>query len=477
MSVSITSCIIIEPGGKIKRQLGERLKMAGIALNIIPDDLHEVLQRFVAGGFEVWLVGGDRDMLLGLPPQDWDLASSASPEEVMRLFPRVVPIGFRHGTVQVHTRVRSIEVTSCAGAGLLGIQADLQRRDFTINALALTYPDGLLLDPFGGREDLATRTLRAVENPSARFREDPLRTLRAGRFSSVYGFKIEPLTFAALQEAAPRLQGVAWERIRDEFFKMLLGRQVRKGFAVLIRGGILPVILPELTRDEGQGTDRDREEALAHLVHSVAFSPRRIQVRLAALFHHLADGGGSGSGGEGAGRAPSAIESAQLAQTILKRWRASRNLTRQVVALVSQPVPEGVEGWRDGEVRRFLAQVGRNQLDDVLALARADRLARRDRRRGLAVLRDLQKRVADELKRNPPLQRQDLAVTGRDLMQAFLLPSGPLVGQLLQTLFENVLEHPACNEYKILMDFLKKKYTLKFQLSWTSDGKKQNQGG
>lgn len=461
MSASITSCIIIEPGGKIKRQLGEKLKTAGIALNIIPDDLHEVMQRFVAGGFEVWLVGGAlRDMLLGLPPQDWDLASSASPEEVMRLFPRVVPIGFRHGTVQVHTRMRSIEVTSCAGAGLQGIRADLQRRDFTINALALTYPDGLLLDPFRGREDLATRTLRAVENASARFREDPLRTLRAGRFSSVYGFKIEPLTFAALQETAPRLQGVAWERIRDEFFKMLLGRQVRKGFAVLIRGGILPVILPELTRDAEEGTDR--EEALEHLINSVAYSPRRIQVRLAALFHHLA---------------ASAIESAQLAQAILKRWRASRNLTRQVVALVAEQVPEGVEAWRDGEVRRFLAQVGRDQLDDVLALARADRMARRDRRRGLAVLRDLQKRVADELERNPPLQRQDLAVTGRDLMQAFHLPSGPLVGQLLQTLYQYVLEHPACNEYKILMDFLKKKYTLKFQLPPTSEGNKQNQGG
>ncbi len=461
MSASITSCIIIEPGGKIKRQLGEKLKTAGIALNIIPDDLHEVMQRFVAGGFEVWLVGGAlRDMLLGLPPQDWDLASSASPEEVMRLFPRVVPIGFRHGTVQVHTRVRSIEVTSCAGVGLQGIRADLQRRDFTINALALTYPDGLLLDPFRGRDDLATRTLRAVENASARFREDPLRTLRAGRFSSVYGFKIEPLTFAALQETAPRLQGVAWERIRDEFFKMLLGRQVRKGFAVLIRGGILPVILPELNRDAEEGTDR--EEALEHLINSVAYSPRRIQVRLAALFHHLA---------------ASAIESAQLAQAILKRWRASRNLTRQVVSLVAEQVPEGVEAWRDGEVRRFLAQVGRDQLDDVLALARADRMARRDRRRGLAVLRDLQKRVVDELERNPPLQRQDLAVTGRDLMQAFHLPSGPFVGQLLQTLYQYVLEHPACNEYKFLMDFLKKKYTLKFQLPPTPEGNKQNQGG
>ena len=476
MSASITSCIIIEPGGKIKRQLGEKLKTAGIALNIIPDDLHEVMQRFVAGGFEVWLVGGAlRDMLLGLPPQDWDLASSASPEEVMRLFPRVVPIGFRHGTVQVHTRVRSIEVTSCAGAGLQGIRADLQRRDFTINALALTYPDGLLLDPFRGREDLATRTLRAVENASARFREDPLRTLRAGRFSSVYGFKIEPLTFAALQETAPRLQGVAWERIRDEFFKMLLGRQVRKGFAVLIRGGILPVILPELTEDAEEGTDR--EEALEHLINSVAYSPRRIQVRLAALFHHLAEGAGSGSGEEEAELAASAIESAQLAQTILKRWCASRNLTRQVVALVAEQVPEGVEAWRDGEVRRFLAQVGRDQLDDVLALARADRMARRDRRRGLAVLRDLQRRVVDELERNPPLQRQDLAVTGRDLMQAFHLPSGPFVGQLLQTLYQYVLEHPACNEYKILMDFLKKKYSLRFQLPPTPEGNKQNQGG
>ena len=125
----------------------------------------------------------------------------------MRLFPRVIPIGVRHGTVQVHTRLRSIEVTSCPAGEREGILADLKRRDFTVNALALSYPAGVLLDPYGGQEDLLAGSLRAVEDAPSRFREDPLRTLRAGRFISVYGFRIESRTFAALQEAAPGLAG------------------------------------------------------------------------------------------------------------------------------------------------------------------------------------------------------------------------------------------------------------------------------
>ena len=453
--------------------------MSGIALEHIPEDLDEVLQRFRAGGFEVWLVGGAlRDTLLGLEPKDWDLATNASPEEVMSLFARVIPIGVLHGTVQVHTRLRNIEVTSCPPGGRQGILADLQRRDFTVNALALSYPDGLLLDPFGGQKDLRAGTLRAVEDARARFREDPLRTLRAGRFISVYGFELESQTFAALAEAAPGLQAVACERIREEFFKMLLGKYFRDGFKVMLRSHVVPEILPELSVVSGdERVAPGYAEAVAHALNAVHFSPYRIQVRLAALFHRLAGAGGQRLHLEVHEGQARDLESARVAESILQRWRTSQRLTREVVSLVAEQVPEGVEAWSDGDVRRFLARVGQDRLDDVMALARADRKARADPTHGLMALDELQVRVADELKRSPPLRLQDLAVTGREVMNVLNLPPGPLIGRLLESLHQQVLEYPAQNDPKFLMDFLKKEYNLKFELPSEPEGKKQKQGG
>lgn len=186
----------------------------------------------------------------------------------------------RHGTVQVHTPLRNIEVTSCStGGGRGGILGDLQRRDFTINALALSYPDGQLLDPFGGQEDLLAGTLRgAVADALARFREDPLRTLRAGRFVSVYGFELEPQTFDAIAKAAPGLQEVACERIREEFFKMLLGKHFGDGFEMMLRGSVVPEILPEFSmlKEDGDGLVR-RRSVVEHVVRAVQFCPYRIR--------------------------------------------------------------------------------------------------------------------------------------------------------------------------------------------------------
>lgn len=453
--------------------------MSGIALECIPEDVREVLQRFVAGGFEVWLVGGAlRDSLLGLTPKDWDLATSASPAVVMRLFPRVVPIGIRHGTVQVHTPLRSLEVTFCPPGGGQGILADLRRRDFTVNALALSYPQGRLLDPFGGQKDLLAGTLRAVEDARARYREDPLRTLRAGRFISAYGFELEPQSFAALEEAAPGLQEVACERIREEFFKMLLGENFRNAFEVMSRGQIVPQILPELAvviEDGICGSDLGQE--VEHVVKSVQFSPYRLPVRLAALFHHLTEETGKGLQQETPGAVPPADQSARVAERILQRWRASQRLTREVVALVAQQVPEKVEWWSDGDVRRFLARVGQDQLDDVMALAYAERMARREQAPGLRALDGLQRRITAELKRSPPLRLRDVAISGRDVMMALNLPPGPLVGRLLQSLHQQVLENPAANDPKFLMDFLRKEYTLKSQWHPEPQDKKQKQGG
>ncbi len=478
-----------------------------ISLDSIPDDLQHILDRFIEHGLDVWVVGGAlRDLLLGGVPKDWDLATSASPQQVMELFPRVIAIGLRHGTVQIHSGQNNIEVTSCPAAGLEGILADLKRRDFTINALALSYPEGKLIDPFGGQSDLLSQTLKAVDDAPMRFREDPLRTLRAGRFMSVYGFQLDPETFVALKDTAPELHLVSRERIREELFKMLLGEHFPDAFGWMVQGGVIQEILPELmessfaftNRPEGdRGADGGVQETLrgplgshneidqgfdpagvlAHTIDTVHSSPPRLRVRLAALFHNLAELKRQTSDRESLREQARFRESALTAAAIMRRLRASRRQEQEVAFLVEKQVPDGVEAWTDAEVRRFIAGVGVDLLGDVMDLAYAERTARRDNSPGLRTLDRLHGRISQELKRRPPLRIQDLAISGRDIMRILRLDPSPLIGQLLRIVHQRVLENPALNESKILMDFLVKEYHIKFESNSRLKGEEEPQGG
>ncbi|MDY0040289.1 MAG: CCA tRNA nucleotidyltransferase, partial [Desulforhabdus sp.] len=231
----------------------------------IPPDVEYLLEKIHEAGFDVWLVGGAiRDFLYGWPPKDWDLATEASPQEIIRLFPRVIPVGIRHDTVQVYTGERAIEVTSYRSRGAEGILSDLGRRDFTVNALAMAYPNRTVIDLFAGRHDLQAGILRAVGDARARFSEDPLRALRAGRFVSVYGLSIEENTFAALTDEAEKLGSVAVERIRTEMFKLLLGDNVFSAFEWMRRGKVLGQIFPEVLEGHDE-SGRCKEDVYRHL--------------------------------------------------------------------------------------------------------------------------------------------------------------------------------------------------------------------
>jgi tRNA nucleotidyltransferase/poly(A) polymerase len=437
-----------------------------ISIDFIPEDVRAVLNRFIENGFDVWIVGGVlRDLLYGWTPKDWDLVTSATPLQVMGLFPRVVPVGIRHGTVQVHAGKNNIEITSSPASGLEGILVDLKRRDFTVNALAYSYPEGELLDPVGGQRDLHLRVLRAVDDPFLRFNEDPLRTLRAGRFMSVYGFDIEERTFIALREASPGLQRVAIERIREEFFKMLLGEYFREAFGAMLSGGVIREILPELSGSaSSEGANGGgRKEVLDHTVRAVFYSPFRLRVRLAALFHDVERLNRHEPGLEPRREQTRFSESALTARAIMRRFRTSRILEREVAFLLENQVPDGVEGWSDSEVRRFIARVGGDLLPDVLDLACADRMAGKESSRSIKALEGLRFRISEELKGKPPLRIQDLAIDGQDVMRILNLRPGPAVGEALQRLHRKVLENPAINQPKNLMDFLEKEYHISLQ--------------
>jgi tRNA nucleotidyltransferase (CCA-adding enzyme) len=484
-----------------------------ISLESIPEKLRLIMTHFLQNGFEVWLVGGAlRDLLLGWNPKDWDLATSASPQQVIELFPRVIPLGLRHGTVQIHCDNEIIEVTSCPTAGPEGILADLQRRDFTANALAFSYPDGQLLDPFGGQRDILSQTLRSVGDAGSRFSEDPLRTLRAGRFLSVYGFNVEPDTFAAIQKVASGLQRVSFERIREEFFKMLLGKYFTNAFNEMMRGGVIQQFLPELAAQAmAILTDLDGAslDLIEHSIDAVQCSPFRLRVRLAALFHHLGDldleqfGRDSLEPQSVSDKSLSLVTPAEAgvrntaknldsgfrrndlerpqwpfwtrsqrrfrkgalaAAAIMQRLRTSRRLEQEVAFLVENQVPENLKDWTKAEVRFFIASVDEGLFEDVMDLASADGKARKDGYHRLRMLRNLRLRIYRELRRRPPLRIADLAISGRDVMRVLNLEPGPAVGEVIRRLHREVLEHPALNHPKILMDFLRKEYHIESRI-------------
>jgi tRNA nucleotidyltransferase (CCA-adding enzyme) len=428
-------------------------------LSLAPEPLRAIMARLDAASHRVWLVGGAiRDHLLGVAPHDWDLATTATPAQVTGLFPRVVPIGIRHGTVQVHTPELDVEITSCP-AGLAaqdGIMADLARRDFTINAIAMPYPDGAWLDPHGGIKDLATRRLRTVGDARARFRDDPLRILRAARLVSNWGFRVASDTSSAMGHEVPGLQQVARERIREEMFKLLVGDGVIAAVELLRRTDALALVLPELL--EGVRKKQNayhRYDIYHHILYTVHYSPARIRVRLAALFHDIAKPrvrrrirGDFRFYGH-------AKASSELAQEIMTRWRLPLRLMEEVRILTASHMLMDIDRWSDAAVRRLIARVGEDLLEDLLDLAEADSRAHGTDHGASASIEQLRLRIGQQLRQKPPLHVTDLAINGHEVMQILGLQPGPEVGKVLKSLRQKVLRQPELNERSLLVELLR----------------------
>jgi len=380
----------------------------------VPEEVLEIARVLEEAGHEAWCVGGAlRDTLLGDPHSDFDIATSARPEEVQRLFRRTAPIGVEHGTVGVIDRKRVMhEVTTFRrdvetdgrhavveyGASL---DDDLSRRDFTINAIAFHPLRGEWRDPHGGKRDLEAGVVRAVGDPAARFREDYLRILRALRFAARFGFTIEPATWAAAREAARGLGRLSAERVRDEWFK---GLRTARELGTLVRlwheSGAAVTWLPELRRADQGG-----------LPPAELSPPPRDPVLLTALLS----------------TDPAAV---------LRRLRGSNAEIARAEAMAAGPAEPAAPD--EVAVRRWLAAVG-GAADDLAALHRLRRGGEPGWLRTVAAIRE----------RGDPLTRGDLAVTGRDLEALGL--SGKRVGETLAALLDRVLEEPAANTREQLL--------------------------
>jgi putative nucleotidyltransferase with HDIG domain len=415
-------------------------------------------------GHAAYVVGGSlRDVLLGRDPFDWDLATDARPEQIVTVFADAVYEN-AFGTVVVRHAGQLYEVTTFrtdhdytdfrrphrVEFGDV-VEVDLARRDFTANAVAWGARAGgqpTLVDPHGGRDDIATRTLRAVGDPKARFEEDALRMVRAVRLAATLGFTIEPATLAGIEANADLVRYLSGERIQTELSKLLASERPSVGLRLLADTGLLERISPELERQRGVPQNKvPGEDLWDHTLGSVdAVSRERPVVRLAALLHDIGKPATFSDGHF----LHHEIVGAELAATLLDELRFPRAVRERVVHLVRHHMFRYEANWSDAAVRRFIGKIGTDTLDDLFALREADNLGSglTADAGGLDVLRS---RVATELEGELVIDRSKLQIDGSDLIEELGLRQGPQLGRILDELLEKVIVDPALNNRATLL--------------------------
>jgi len=406
-----------------------------------PPSFSDVSNRLEDAGFEAWAVGGAvRDHLLGVDRVDWDLATSARPNQVIDLFRRTVPLGIEHGTVgvldpdgvlyEVTTFRRDVETDGRHAVIEFAesIEEDLARRDFTINAIAWRERTAELRDPWDGRSDLEARVLRAVGVPAERFAEDYLRVLRGLRFAGVYGLTMDPPTREALEEAVSGLDHLSAERVREELIKVLASPEPSATLHLYRDTRALSVWYPEL---ELYADEPCWDEALAAIDK---LSRHRGYLRLCRLLLILPT--------------DPTIEPLEdpgfiAAGTVLKRLKFSGAEQRRVLHLYQHFLPLVSAVDSSAQIREWLCEVGPGTERDLFRLhfAAARAAQAEDAMRALVFV---WRRAHEERLSGAPIDRADLAVDGNDVL-ALGLPRGPLVGLLLDELHALVLEDPDLN--------------------------------
>ena len=439
----------------------------------LPGRVLEVLRALKARGWQGYIVGGVvRDVLLGRgAPGDWDVATDASPQEVLSLFPDALQVGMVHGTVGVRDGERIVEVTTFRadwgysdarhpdGVSYLSrIEEDLARRDFTVNAMAFDPLEARFVDPADGWADLKVGVLRAVGDPYERLREDGLRALRAARFAAQLDFSLDGATLAAISGTRGQVARVAVERVREELQKLVVAEWVRRGFGVLDRSGLLEDLLPELAACRDVYQNRYHAyDVYGHSIATLENAPRqKPRVRWAALLHDigkpatkvLRDGEGTFYNHQHLG--------AEMADAMLRRLRFGNAERETIVHLVREHMFDYRGEWTDAALRRFVRRVGRENLADLFDLRIADTLGNGLRQGFPHYLEELHARIEALLEREAALSVRDLALDGVDIMRLLEISPGPRVGAAQEFLLEAVMEEPRRNTRAELEELLRR---------------------
>lgn len=450
----------------------------------IPKEIKSIIKKLQKEGFEAYIVGGCvRDFLREIAPEDWDVATSARPEEIQKIFPKSFYSNqFFTVTVQADSqnpKLREIEITTYRSESKYTdkrhpdeikfaktIQEDLARRDFTVNAMAIDLKSRIskklkIIDLFDGEKDLKDRLIRAVGKAEERFDEDALRMLRAARFSVTLGdnWQIEPKTAEAIKKNSTWLKMISKERIRDEFLKIIISERAARGVELLRELGLLKYIVPEL--EEGYKITQNKHhiyECYEHSLRSLDYAAKKNfnkHVRLATLLHDV------GKPRTKRGQGPAAtfygheIVGAKMTAQILNRLKFSKRDIEKIVKLVRYHLfYYNVDEVSDSSVRRLVRQTGPENMEELLQVRMADRIGSGVPKAEPYKLRHL-KYVIEKVSRDP-ISVKMLKVSGNEVMKILNIPSGSKVGQVLDILMGYVLEDPLKNKKEFLEKEIKK---------------------
>ena len=440
----------------------------------MPRKVIMIINNLQLHGYEAYAVGGCvRDSILARRPEDWDITTSARPEEIKKLFRRTVDTGIEHGTVTVLVGKDAFEVTTYRIDGAYEdsrhpkevrftnrLEEDLRRRDFTINAMA--YNDEVrLVDVFGGMKDLNHHLIRCVGDARERFSEDALRILRAVRFSAQLDFPIEEKTAEAVRELAPTLENISAERIQTELVKLLVSahpERIQDAYEM----GITKIVLPEWDAMVGveQKTPHHKYDVAQHTLHALKNVKRDKILRLTMLFHDMGKPSMKTTDENGRDHFKGhALVSEEIARKVMHRLKFDNDTIKKVTRLVCyhdyrmEATPKNV--------RRAMNRIGVELFPYYLAVRMADAKAqspykRREKIENIIAIREIYQEI---LLNKECINLRQLAVSGRDLMKLGMQP-GRELGGMLTELLEYVLDDPARNEKEILCNYVKEKLNL-----------------
>lgn len=438
---------------------------------LLPEKVNMIIKTIQAAGFEAYAVGGCvRDSILRRIPDDWDITTSANPQEIKKIFKRTIDTGIQHGTVTVMMDKEGFEVTTYRIDGeyedsrhpkevtfTSNLREDLRRRDFTINAMAYNEEVGLI-DIFGGISDIEKKIIRCVGDAKERFTEDALRMMRAVRFSAQLGYSIEEGTKEAIKELAPNLKNISAERIQVELVKLVVSNNPDY-LKVAYETGITAQVLPEfdLCMETDQNNPHHKYSVGEHILHSMKYIENDKVLRLTMLFHDMGKPEAKTIDEKGIHHFHGHNRiSQEIANEVLRRLRFDNDTIHKVKALVY--FHDYHPALTDKSVRKFITKIGKELVPLYLRVQKADVLAQSEYKRDekLAKIEEVSKIYDGIIERGECLSLKELAVNGKDLMDCGISP-GKEIGEILEYFLEMVIADPSLNKKEILLNNLPKK--------------------
>ena len=464
----ILSCIIWKIGYNISTTENIHIGMEENMINV-PKKVQYIIESLMSAGYEAYIVGGCvRDSLLEKEPDDWDITTTARPDEIKKLFVKTVDTGIQHGTVTVIIQGECFEITTYRIDGeyvdgrhptevqfTSNLVEDLKRRDFTINAMAYNPIVGLV-DIFRGQEDIEKKIIRCVGNAQERFQEDALRIMRAVRFAAQLGYCIEPITLQAIQELAPTLQKISAERIQVELTKLLTSKNPQI-LELAFQTGITNVILPEfdILMEIEQHNPHHQYSVGMHTLQALKQVEADKNLRLAVLFHDMGKAHTKTVDRVGIDHFYGhAGVSKKIVNEVLKRLRFDNKTIRKVSTLVENH--DNKIETNAYSIRCLLRIIGRDNFIDLLKVKRADVLAQsnykqKEKLEHLELLEEIYNKIVMD---RECISIKELDINGKDILELGLF-QGKEVGEILEKLLDLVIINPNLNKKNILLDKIK----------------------